>query len=198
MASGVSDALFHDLCEVTLCRALLLNRIRVGEVQFMELKDYLKSLQNPLDENADELKALTVVEKRGRPGPVLPTGDTKAAVQAITDLWCEVSVPESNEFLFPALHDGDGHFRADVVMRKMANTCGALDPTSLTGTRLGKHIATCMTLLNFREHDLDAVADFMGHDIRVQRQCYRLSSDTMQLAKVSNILLNMETETEKR
>lgn len=62
----------------------------------------------------------------------------------------------------------------------------------LTGTRLRKHVGTMMTLLNLRDHELDAVADFMGHDIRVHRRFYRLSSEPMQLAKISKVLINME------
>ncbi|KAK3909979.1 DNA polymerase epsilon subunit B [Frankliniella fusca] len=172
----------------------------------MQVKDFIRSQENPPDDNADALKSLSEVEKilvkslqrvvirgkKGRGVPVLLTEDMQISVQALIDLRLELDVPESNEYLFPALHAEDGHHRADLVLRKMANACGASDPSSLTGTRLRKHVGTLMTLLNLRDHELDAVADFMGHDIGVHRQYYRLSSDTMQLAKVSKILLNME------
>ncbi|KAJ8894102.1 hypothetical protein PR048_006712 [Dryococelus australis] len=46
-------------------------------------------------------------------------------------------------------------------------------------------------LLNLREHKLDAVASFIGYDIRVHRQYYRLQEDTMELAKVSKLLIDM-------
>ncbi|KAK3923998.1 Hydroxylamine reductase [Frankliniella fusca] len=143
------------------------------------------------------LQRVVILGEKGRGVPVLLTEDMQISVQAFIDLRLEPDFPEENEYLFPALHAEDGHHRAHLVLRKMANACGASDPSSLTSTRLRKHVGTLMTLLNLRDHELDAVADFMGadfmgHDIRVHRQCYRLSSDTMQLDKVSKILLNME------
>ncbi|KAL8619434.1 hypothetical protein ACOMHN_011785 [Nucella lapillus] len=48
-------------------------------------------------------------------------------------------------------------------------------------------------ILNLKEHELDALADFLGHDIRVHRQFYRLSEDTIQLSKVSKLLLELES-----
>ncbi|XP_034238300.1 uncharacterized protein LOC117643486 [Thrips palmi] len=206
MKSGVSDKLYREFCEVTLCRVLLLNRRRVGEIQYMELKDYQRSKENSPRDDDPAMKTLSEVEtvlvktlqrivirgKKGRGVPVLLTEDMQSAVEALIALRPEVGVPEDNEYLFPALHAEAGHHRADVVLRKMAKECGASDPSLLTGTRLRKHVGTLMTLLNLRDHELDAVADFMGHDIRVHRLFYRLSSDTMQLAKVSKVLLNME------
>ena len=206
LSSGTSDALYRDLCEITLCRILLLNRRRVGEIQAMLLQDYLKSKENPPQEDSDVMKCLSDVEKtlvktlqrveirgkKGRGVPVLLTEDMQAAVDALIRMRVEVGVPEENPYLFPALHSSAGHHRADVILRKFAGECGASDPSTLRGTRLRKHVATLTQLLNLRENELDALADFMGHDIRVHRQFYRLSSDTMQLAKISKVLLNME------
>ncbi|KAK0131234.1 hypothetical protein N1851_034056 [Merluccius polli] len=39
---------------------------------------------------------------------------------------------------------------------------------------------------------MDNLADFLGHDIQVHRKYYRLPEGTLQLAKVSKILLAME------
>ena len=39
---------------------------------------------------------------------------------------------------------------------------------------------------------MDQLADFMGHDIRVHRQFYRLPEGTLQLAKISKLLLALE------
>lgn len=45
---------------------------------------------------------------------------------------------------------------------------------------------------NLKNHELDQVADFRGHDIRVHGQYYRLPEATTQLAKISKLLLAME------
>lgn len=39
---------------------------------------------------------------------------------------------------------------------------------------------------------MDTLANFLGHDIRVHREYYRLPEGTLQLAKVSKILIAME------
>jgi len=43
------------------------------------------------------------------------------------------------------------------------------------------------------ENDLDQFATFMGHSINIHRSFYRLPEDTLQLAKVSKILLAMDS-----
>lgn len=41
-------------------------------------------------------------------------------------------------------------------------------------------------------NEMDDLADFLGHDIRVHQQYYQLPEGTLQLAKISNILMAME------
>ena len=40
---------------------------------------------------------------------------------------------------------------------------------------------------------MDMLADFLGHDIRVHRQFYRLPMDTLQIAKVSKVFMAAES-----
>ena len=53
-------------------------------------------------------------------------------------------------------------------------------------------MATLSKVLNLQETELDQLADFMGHDIRVHRQFYQLPEGTIQLVKISKILMAME------
>ncbi|XDV21744.1 hypothetical protein PO909_026768 [Leuciscus waleckii] len=62
-------------------------------------------------------------------------------------------------------------------------------------TQLRKHVATLSQVLNLKNHELDQVADFLGHDIRVHREYYRLPEATTQLAKISKLLLALEKGT---
>ncbi|KAI3354602.1 hypothetical protein L3Q82_019106, partial [Scortum barcoo] len=55
-----------------------------------------------------------------------------------------------------------------------------------------KKVATLSQVLNLKNHELDQVADFLGHDIRVHREYYRLQEATTQLAIISKLLLAME------
>jgi len=50
-------------------------------------------------------------------------------------------------------------------------------------------------ILNLDENEADQLADFLGHDIRIHRQYYRLPEETLQLAKISKVLMAMEKGT---
>lgn len=47
-------------------------------------------------------------------------------------------------------------------------------------------------MLNLRDTEMDQLADFLGHDIRVHRKFYRLPEGTLQLAKISKVLMALE------
>ena len=49
-----------------------------------------------------------------------------------------------------------------------------------------------LQIWNLHENELDILAQFLGHDIHVHRDFYRLPSATIQVAKVSKWLLAME------
>lgn len=53
-------------------------------------------------------------------------------------------------------------------------------------------MATLLQILNLKNNELDQVSDFLGHDIRVHREYYRLPEATIQLAKISKLLMAME------
>ncbi|XP_063223326.1 uncharacterized protein LOC134531559 [Bacillus rossius redtenbacheri] len=195
---------FEQLTEVSLCRTLVLNRRRVGEVQYMLVKDY-KQISR-LDPESDTFKTLTESEKaltqklkrieirgkKGRKVPVILTKDMQSSINLLLSSREACGVSKNNKYLFPSLRHESGHYRAHVVLRKMAIASGAQNPTTLTSTKLRKHVATMTQLLNLRTHELDAVAAFMGHDIRVHRQYYRLQDDALDLAKVSKLLINLD------
>lgn len=65
-------------------------------------------------------------------------------------------------------------------------------PDLIRSTKLIKHIGTIAQVLNLQNHELDILANFMGHEIRVHRNFYRLPENTLKLAKVSKILVAME------
>lgn len=94
-----------------------------------------------------------------------------------------------NNYLF-AIPCSDGHYRGQ--FGQFANACGAEDPQNLRSTNLRKQIATISQVMNLKDNELDQLADFLGHDIRVHREYYRLLQSTIQLAKISKLLMAME------
>jgi len=47
-------------------------------------------------------------------------------------------------------------------------------------------------VVSLKEHETESLATFMGHDITVHRQFYRLPLDVMQVARISKIFLAAE------
>ncbi|KAK1878135.1 N-lysine methyltransferase KMT5A [Dissostichus eleginoides] len=83
-------------------------------------------------------------------------------------------------------------YRSSDCLRYFAKACGAKNPESLTSTKLRKQTGTLFQVLNLTNTELDLLADSLGHDIRVHRQFYRLPEGTLQLAKISKLLMALE------
>lgn len=53
-------------------------------------------------------------------------------------------------------------------------------------------MATITQIKNLSDNELDVLANFMGHDVRVHRGFYRLPDWVVDVAKVSKFLLAVE------
>ena len=194
---------WRDLSEVTLAQIVLFNRRRGGEAQRIEVEQVqqglsAKNLQEEIMHGlsrfeqalAKKLERIEIRGKRGRRVPVLLTERHKHRVECLIR-----KRPHNVEsrFLFPRGTDTSTPLSTSDILRKYSRECGAEQPELLTSTSLRKQIATMSQILNLKDHELDALADFLGHDIRVHRQFYRLSEDTIQVAKISKLLLELES-----
>jgi len=134
---------------------------------------------------------LEIQGKRGRKVPVLFSNDLKSSIDVLVQTRDQVGVPQQNVFLF-AKPAAEVHVKTCACLRKQAIDSGAKSPELITTTRLRKHVGTVSQLLSLKDNELDMLASYLGHDIRVHREFYRLPLDTLQVAKVSRILLAME------
>lgn len=48
-------------------------------------------------------------------------------------------------------------------------------------------------LLNLSTNDREQLSNFMGHDLAIHNEYYRLPNETLQISRVSKILLAMES-----
>ncbi|XP_034038243.1 uncharacterized protein LOC117521022 isoform X3 [Thalassophryne amazonica] len=85
------------------------------------------------------------------------------------------------------------HLRGSDCIRCFAKACGAKCLKALSSTKLRKHAATLSTVLNMSDTGMDQLANFLGHDIRIHHEFYRLPDKTLQLAKISKVLLALES-----
>ncbi|XP_026002094.1 uncharacterized protein LOC113008692 [Astatotilapia calliptera] len=113
------------------------------------------------------------------------------AITRLTEKRQDCGVLAENIFLFARPHCLTP-YRGQDCLRIYATECGAENPEHLRSTQLRKHVATLSQILNLKNHELDQVANFLGHDIRVHREYYRLPEATTQLAKISKLLIAME------
>lgn len=133
------------------------------------------------------------VEIRGKCGRKVPIILTPAMVQSLELLVKERSSCGVGENLYLFARPGfDTRLRGSDCIRELAKNCGAQKPEALSSTKLRKQVATLSRVLNLNDTEQDLLADFLGHDIRVHRKFYRLPEGTLQLAKISKVLMACE------
>lgn len=196
---------WSELAKLTLCELIIFNRRREGEVSKMSVNSFtsrqtgthpdvelaLSDLEKKL---CQHFQRIEIKGKRGRKVPLLLTPEMQASMELLLKTRHDCEVLESNEFMF-ARPQALSHLRGSDAIRQMAQRCGASNPDVLSSTKLRKHIATMSKVLNLKDNEMDNLADFLGHDIRVHRHYYRLPEGTLQLAKVSKMLMALERGT---
>ncbi|XP_073729856.1 uncharacterized protein [Misgurnus anguillicaudatus] len=197
---------YAALAKVTLSQVILFNRRREGEVSRMLLSAFQSRDSSELHEDIaiclseferKLCKHFTRVEIRGkreRKVPVLLKPSLVSAMELLVETREACGVPNENPFMF-ARSGAMSAYRGGECISKAARECGIKNPEALSSTRLRKHIATMSKILNLDENEADQLADFLGHDIRIHRQYYRLPEGTLQLAKMSKVLMAMEKGT---
>ncbi|XP_028428579.1 uncharacterized protein LOC114552135, partial [Perca flavescens] len=157
---------YAQLAKLTLAQIIVFNRRRAGEVSKMRLKSFHERDNTKLHE--DVAMGLSKTEQK--------LCNYFSRIEILGKRGRKVAV-----LLTPRVVD---------ALSLLAMWSKA--PEYLRSTQLRKHVATLSQVLNLKNNELDQVADFLGHDIRVHRDFYRLPVPTTQLAKISKLLLSME------
>ncbi|XP_033646694.1 uncharacterized protein LOC117305914 [Asterias rubens] len=194
------------LNETTLCQAILFNRRRQGEVSKMKLSDYTKKhrakpdgmcILSKLEQSLCKMfEIVEVVGKRGRTVPLLLTPEMSEQLNLLIENRHAVGVASDNNFLFGrSSYSSEGHIRGSDCLRKHARLSGATNPNNLRSTKLRKHIATASQMLALSENQLELLASFMGHDLRIHREYYRVPDTVLRVAKLSKLFLALDKGT---
>lgn len=194
---------YNNLMESIYCRLILLNRKRPGELQRMSLDTYVNysSRKQEYEEfekvvsSSEQIllksfKRIVIRGKRGRGVPVLFSTDVQNHIRFLLQMR-EQFVPKENPYLF-AKANAICHIVGYKVLSKHAKNSGASNPSSITSTRLRKHLATLSQLFSLSDSEIEQLATFMGHTLGVHRNSYRLPDDVFQTSKISKLLLIME------
>lgn len=196
-----------ELAKITLTQVILFNQRRAkdmsNEISKMPLSAYTSPQQpNPhKDVNVDlsdlekklgeHLKKVEITGKGGSKVSILLTRAMQEALDLLVSKREECAVLQNNVYIFarPCLLSA---YSGAVCLRYFARACGATRPDSLTSTKLWRQTRTLSLVLNLSNTELQQLADFIGCDICVRRQFYRLPEGTLQLAKISKILMALE------
>lgn len=203
----VNVTAYKKLSESLLAQVIVFNKKREGEASRLTLETYLKADTGPV--NKDIYETLSPVEKqlsqrltrlvtrgkRGRKVPILLLERTKASLDFLIEKRKEVGILEENPFLFARLGTTT-NLRGCDCLRRYAKESNAKNPELLRSTKLRKHVATLCQLLDLNNQELEQVARFMGHDIRVHCEYYRQTDKTFQVAKIGKLLFAMESGAE--
>lgn len=207
-SSHVPFKSWSTLQKTTLVQIIVFNRRREGEVSRMKVTDFIQ--RKPPQEESDIMNSLTTTEKalcqlltrveiKGKCDRNVPILLTKHMVEKIDTLleWRKkVGVIEENEYLFASCAYGARyHYRGSQCLRYFANECGAANPDALQSTKLRKHVASLSQVLNLKENELDILAKFMGHDIRIHREYYRLPDKVLQVTKLAKLFFCLDEGT---
>jgi len=134
--------------------------------------------------------------KNKRKVAILLNPELVRAMKLLVDKRDACEVDRDNPFLFGIPKcSPTSFFRGQDYVWLFASLCGAQHPEYLRSTQLRKHVATVSQILNLEANELDQLANFLGLDIRVHRDYYRSTDATVDIAKISKLLLAMENGT---
>ncbi|KAG5878414.1 hypothetical protein JTB14_031537 [Gonioctena quinquepunctata] len=136
-------------------------------------------------------KRVVIRGKRGRGVPVLFSKDVQEHISVLLSVRNK-QVDDKNPYLFgkPGLVTPITGYK---VLQSYARASGAKNPSSITCTKLRKHLATSQ-LFSLNETEIDQLATFMGHTIGVHKNSYRLPDDLHQTAKFQKFFFCLRVE----
>ncbi|KAL2093731.1 hypothetical protein ACEWY4_011043 [Coilia grayii] len=204
LSTHASTENWANLSKVTLTKIILFNRQRGGEVSKIlltsfilidpsephpEIKDALSSLERKL---CNRLQRVEIRDKRGGKVALLLTPDMCKSLQLLVEKRDACGVEKDNPYLF-ARPAAMSCYRASDCMRYFARACGAKCPDNLCSPKLQRQVGILSKVLNLTNTEFDQLAGFLGFNIQIHRQFHRLPEGTLQLAKISKVLLAFES-----
>ena len=134
---------------------------------------------------------IKVSGKRGRHVPILLTEDVVSAMNLLLKERSYVNIKSSNTYFFA--NKGDKYLRAYEVLHSFVIQAGVSNPSAITSTNLRKYIATVSQVISLQKEELEWIADHLGHSIDVHRNFYRLQESTLEICKVSKLLMAVDS-----
>lgn len=131
--------------------------------------------------------------KRGRKVPVILTKDVVKGIVTLIDTRVVIGIKKDNKYIFAAPTRGSmSYLPGHLCLSSVVEKCQLKNPDGMKSTKVRKYTATVSQVLDLNGNELEWLADHMGHDLSVHKQYYRLQHHTLELAKVSKLLLAID------
>lgn len=200
--------IWKSLAEVVLSRIILFNKRRSGEASKLLLKEYVNrpnwnseitgELEQSLSLTEKKLaSSMTLIQtrgKRGRTVPVLISNEVKTAMDLLIAKRDNCGVMKSNPFIFARVYTTSiTHLRGCDCLREVSEMAALQKPELVRATKLRKYVATVCQLFDMKEFELEWLSNHLGHSVTVHRNFYRLRESAVELAKMSKLLITVES-----
>ena len=199
-----NEVQWRKLAKLCLCKIIVFNKRRSGEASRMTLENYIKKPTWNIEREDDIYNSLSPLEKnlvknfdlikikgkRGRHVPVITPPDISQALRILYENREHGQISETKNYFFA--NKGDCYLRGWDVLKECCLEAQIENIKALTSTNVRKYVATTTQILNLKENELDVIARHLGHDINVHRKFYRLQDSTLELSKVTKLLLAMD------
>ncbi|XP_029974322.1 uncharacterized protein LOC115407893 isoform X2 [Salarias fasciatus] len=200
-----SPRTYAELARLTLAQMILINRHSPGQISKITLESFKKRKRTELREDvaaslsqfeqklAKYSSRVEIMDKKGTKAAVLVNPEVLSAATLLVEKRDACDVRKDNPFLFGRPKcPSTSHYSGQDCIRKFAVECGSKNPEHLVCTQLHKHVATLCQILSLKDNELDQLANFLGHDIPIRRDFLRLPEATVEMARISKLLLAME------
>ncbi|ESO87574.1 hypothetical protein LOTGIDRAFT_166454 [Lottia gigantea] len=199
---------WNCLNKLTLVRIILFNKRRRAEVTELKVDDFINRPNWKEEMNGEISLALTESDRilanrmdmmisggksrKNVDAYVLFPPDCMKALNILMETRSSVGIRTSNNYLF-ARPLSDTPLSGHTDIKDVVNECSNLKcPERITSTSLRKYAATVSQILDMTPKEIETLATHLGHDVNTHKNFYRLHSSTIELSKVSHMLLAME------
>lgn len=165
-----------------LALVILFNRRRIGDVQYLKIKDYEKEtrsnftdFQSALTESENILtKKYKRVVNSGKGSNAVVILVPELLQKFIKVLLTERKkyIPEENEYVFAIPNSKIKWGQGDVSIRFLTKKIDLQYPEAISSNKLRKQIATVAQILNLSKEDMRQVSKFMGHTEKTHAEFY--------------------------
>ncbi|CAM4508645.1 unnamed protein product [Leuciscus chuanchicus] len=208
-ASGSAEA-WRLLCHSSLALLILYNRHRECEVAKLTIQDYRdRNSVLPSDESLSpferhvlcHLTRVGVLGKRGRVQPLILPPHSEECLDLLLKTSGDVGVDPESPYVFSRpYHSPATPLRGTDLLRSLARTSGAKNPTTLTAPRARRQVAILTQLLLLEEGEKASGAatkrleDFLQREYHVTQSCARIGQDPALMNRVGRVVLYGERE----